>query len=95
MKEYNFNEDNEDYNLVQQFWYKDKMIYQNCGIDSEMVGEYNGYTIYQKIGEKNEDIKEVLHATLSESRALTIEEMKQIIIDYEKVREIVKDKVVR
>ena len=83
---YNFDEDNEDYNLVMNFWYKNYMLYQNCGIDSEVIGEYNGYTIYEKVGETEEgdELKKRLHATLEGSTPLTIEEMKEKIINYEK-----------
>lgn len=84
MSEYDFDKDNEDYNLVQKFWYKNYMLYQNCGIDSEYVGEYNGITLFEKIGKENEEMREVLHATLEGSRALSIEEMKEKIINYEK-----------
>ena len=74
----------EDFNYIQKYWYKDKAIYQNCGIDSDMVGEYNGFSIFQQIGD-SDDYKEVLHATLTGCKPMTIEEMKQKIINYEKL----------
>lgn len=88
---YNFYEDNEDYDLVQKFRYKDKTLYQNCGINSEMVGEYNGYSIWQS-NDKGE-YNEVLHATLEGKEPLSIEEMKQKIIAYEKIKNIALEQI--
>ena len=84
-------EKDKEFNYIQKFWYKDKMLYQNCGIDTEMVGEYNGYSIWQQ--KDNENYEEVLHAQLQGSKPLTIKEMKEKIILYEKLDKDIFNKI--
>ena len=77
--------DNEEFNYIQKYWLDDYLILQNCGFD-ENVGGYNGFTIYK--ANKEMKYEEVIHGTLAGNKPLTIEELKEKIKAYEKIKDV-------